>query len=282
MTFESLHIRRFAWLGVLVILAVLAAPVWAQSSPPGQVGGEDGPVNATCPVTTDEAVDPRFTASYEGKTIGFCCRKCLTKFQADPAAYVANLPVSFSQAAQDSEDPHEHADHDESHEHADEATPASANAGTHEAEHDHEHSHESEGRSKLAVWIGKLHPPATHLPIGLLIGAAVAEIGMIFTRKEWFRLAAGFCLVLGTLGALGAATLGDRGLVARHPGVLPADVSGQVRITSGVLVPGQSVLHNKPCRRCGLLRRRPCVWDQSLCMVNTDDQTYLRWARACS
>lgn len=208
MTFESLHIRRFAWLGVLVILAVLAAPVWAQSSPPGQVGGEDGPVNATCPVTTDEAVDPRFTASYEGKTIGFCCRKCLTKFQADPAAYVANLPVSFSQAAQDSEDPHEHADHDESHEHADEATPASANAGTHEAEHDHEHSHESEGRSKLAVWIGKLHPPATHLPIGLLIGAAVAEIGMIFTRKEWFRLAAGFCLVLGTLGALGAATLG--------------------------------------------------------------------------
>lgn len=208
MTHETIRFRRFPWLGVLVMLAVLAAPARAQSSPPDQPGGDDGPVNAMCPVTTDEPVDSRFTVQYEGHAIGFCCRKCLTKFQADPAAYVANLPVSFAPAAQDTKDPHEHTDHDESHEHADEATPASANAGTHETEHDHEHSHESEGRSKLAVWIGKLHPPATHVPIGLLIGAAVAEIGMIFTRKEWFRHAAGFCLVLGTLGALGAATLG--------------------------------------------------------------------------
>lgn len=206
MTFETFHFRRIAWLGVLLMLAVLVTPAWAQSSPPEQSGGDDGPVNATCLVTTDEAVDPRFTAVYEGKTIGFCCRKCLTKFQADPTAYVTNLPASFSPAAQDAGDPHEHADHDEGHEHADVAPPASANAGTHEAEH--EHSHESEGRSTLAVWIGKFHPPATHVPIGLLIGAAVAEIGMIVTRKEWFRHAAGFCLALGTLGALGAATLG--------------------------------------------------------------------------
>ncbi|MEZ6212606.1 MAG: hypothetical protein R3B46_15400, partial [Phycisphaerales bacterium] len=159
MTPDALVQRRFGWLGVLVMLAVLAAPARPQSSPPDQPGGDDGPVNAMCPVTTDEPVDPRFTVEYQGHTIGFCCRKCLTRFQADPTTYVANLPVSFSPAAQDTGDPHEHADHDEGHEHADVAPPASASAGTHDAQHDHEHSHESERRSKLAVWIGKLHPP---------------------------------------------------------------------------------------------------------------------------
>lgn len=119
MTPDALVQRRFGWLGVLVMLAVLAAPARPQSSPPDQPGGDDGPVNAMCPVTTDEPVDPRFTVEYQGHTIGFCCRKCLTRFQADPTTYVANLPVSFSPAAQDTGDPHEHADHDEGHEHAD-------------------------------------------------------------------------------------------------------------------------------------------------------------------
>lgn len=206
MALETLCIRRFAWLSVLVALAVLAAPAWAQSSPPDQPGGEDGPVNAMCPVTRDEPVDPRFTVEYQGHTIGFCCRKCLTKFQTDPTAYLANLPASFSQ--NESRDQHAHEAHEEGHEETADDSAEPSDSDQHVDDDEHAHTHETAGRSKLAVWIGKFHPPATHLPIGLLIGAAIAELGVITTHRTWFRHAAGFCLVLGTIGAVLAATLG--------------------------------------------------------------------------
>lgn len=207
MTFETFGIRRLAWLSVLVMLAVLAAPAWAQSSPPDQPGGEDGPVNAMCPVTTDEPVDPRFTVEYQGHTIGFCCRRCLTKFQTDPTAYLANLPASYSQN-ESGRDQHAHEAHEEGHEEAADDSAAPSDSDQHEDEDEHAHTHETAGRSNLAEWIGKFHPPATHLPIGLLMGAAIAELGVITTHRTWFRHAAGFCLVLGTIGTVIAATLG--------------------------------------------------------------------------
>lgn len=207
MNLLDLRFACTARLGVLATLAVLTTQVWAQSLPPDRHGGGDGPVNAACPVTTDEPVDPRFTVEYQGRTIGFCCRKCRTRFEADPSAYATNLPVSFSQAI---EHDHQHApdEHDDAHQHADEPPAAAADDGTHEEHHELAHAHDLSGRSNLAVWIGKFHPPATHVPIGLLIGAAIAEIDMIVTGKPSFRHAAGFCLTLGALGAFGAATLG--------------------------------------------------------------------------
>lgn len=207
MTPETPCIWRFARLSVLVTLAVLAAPAWAQSSPPDQLGGEDGPVNAMCPVTTDEPVDPRFTGDYQGHTIGFCCRKCLTKFQSDPTAFLANLPASLSQN-ESGRDQHAHEAHEEGHEEAADDSAEPSDSDQHEDEDEHAHTHETAGRSTLAEWIGKFHPPATHLPIGLLIGAVIAELGVITTHRTWFRHAAGFCLALGTIGAVIAATLG--------------------------------------------------------------------------
>lgn len=47
-------------------------------------------VNTVCPVSGEE-IDKAFTATYEGKTYSVCCKRCLTKFQKDPAKYVKNL-----------------------------------------------------------------------------------------------------------------------------------------------------------------------------------------------
>lgn len=64
------------------------------------------------------------------------------------------------------------------------------------------------GAGRLLVWLGKFHPAAVHFPIALLLGAALAELLSIRFANGLFRDAARFCLWLGTLGAVGAATLG--------------------------------------------------------------------------
>ncbi|MBZ0171807.1 MAG: hypothetical protein K8E66_05460 [Phycisphaerales bacterium] len=227
MNIQTIRLIRPGWIGVLVAMAVFPLVVRGQSPSLEGVGEGGGPVNTMCPVTTDEEVDPRFTVEYEGVTVGLCCRKCRTKFEQDPSAYVANLPVSFSQAgmAQDHReeppDGHEHAASDE---HAQDASGDEGDVPRADAEvqhqdetpdhadggdgHDHAHSHDSASRSRIAVWIGKFHPPATHLPIGLLIGAVVAESGLIATGRVMFRHATTFCLVLAGLGAIAASLLG--------------------------------------------------------------------------
>ncbi|MDE0897309.1 MAG: hypothetical protein OSB10_12080, partial [Planctomycetota bacterium] len=48
------------------------------------------PENATCPVS-GEPVDPVFTVTHEGRTIGFCCANCPKSFIEDPAKYLAIL-----------------------------------------------------------------------------------------------------------------------------------------------------------------------------------------------
>ena len=190
----------------------------------------EGPINAMCPVTTDEEIDPAFTIEYEGQTIGFCCKKCRRKFDEDPQAYLAELPmlqaVSMTMPADNGhDDGHDQADGDDhapsagDHSHADseadEAHDESGQAGSEHGhddgqEHDHAtgHGKSKSGIAKLIAWLGKFHPPATHLPIGMLIGAALAEGLFIITKRELFRSAGIFCVVIAGFGALGAVTLG--------------------------------------------------------------------------
>ena len=47
-------------------------------------------VNAKCPVS-DHPIEAGFTAVVDGKTVGFCCDKCLAKFNKDPKAYAAKI-----------------------------------------------------------------------------------------------------------------------------------------------------------------------------------------------
>jgi len=169
-----------------------------------------------------EPVDPRFTVIYEGKAIGLCCHKCRTKFEADPAAYIENLPaplaspVGIDRHESGVERPRDaHEQHDgHANEHDGAGLPAAAQSENAPAEPDadrpaeHVHSHDTAARSKLAVWIGNFHPASTHLPIGVILGAAVAEGLFMFNRNPYFRHAAAFCLTLGTIGALVTAILG--------------------------------------------------------------------------
>ncbi len=187
------------WIGAAVGLAVLVLSVRAQPLSPEGIGDRGAPVNVMCPVMPDEPIDPRFTAEYNGKTVGLCCRKCLTKFRADPDRYIADIPELQPTASDVPEDPRTAIDHADEHAQAKQPT-AQGDAG-----HDHA-DHESFPR--WITWIGKLHPPATHLPIGLLIGAIIAELGVIATGKDAFRNAAGFCVVVAALSAVVAAALG--------------------------------------------------------------------------
>ena len=48
------------------------------------------PENTSCPVS-GEPVDPVFTVTHEGRTIGFCCANCPKSFIEDPVKYLAIL-----------------------------------------------------------------------------------------------------------------------------------------------------------------------------------------------
>jgi len=47
--------------------------------------------NKVCPVTGEELDNDATTIEYKGKTIGFCCSKCESKFEKDPEKYMKNL-----------------------------------------------------------------------------------------------------------------------------------------------------------------------------------------------
>lgn len=66
----------------------------------------------------------------------------------------------------------------------------------------------AEGLMAYVYWLGNFHPPAVSLPIGLLLGAALAELLLIGTGRSIFAAAGRFCLWAGGLGALVAGALG--------------------------------------------------------------------------
>ncbi|MBL4697888.1 MAG: hypothetical protein JKX70_03545 [Phycisphaerales bacterium] len=188
-----------------------------------QSRASDGIINVMCPVTTDEEVDPMFTTEYEGQTIGLCCRKCRTRFEEDPEAYLAELPMlqsvsmttSVDESSHDDAQEHGHDEEQVEHDHDETAMDNhdEDSAGDHDEGEDHDHATDhgqstSSGLSKLIAWIGKFHPPATHLPIGMLIGAALAEGLFMMTKRDLFKNAGTFCLVIAGFGAMGAVTLG--------------------------------------------------------------------------
>jgi uncharacterized membrane protein/mono/diheme cytochrome c family protein len=78
---------------------------------------------------------------------------------------------------------------------------------------------------RLVKWMGRFHPVAVHFPIGLLLAAFLAEILGILSGRSWFFGAARYCIAVGALGALAAASLGwatagwpdaDTSLLAAH------------------------------------------------------------------
>lgn len=172
--------------------------------------------NQTCPVLTDQAIDPEQWVEYEGQRVYFCCPKCKRLFQRAPETYLGNLPqftvnsATAGGSAQGHDQPiHSHADasNGDEHGHSDAAT------GHDQQTDDHDHAahglgETGSGLARLIGWLGNFHPPSTDFPIALLISAAVAELLLMVTGRPMFDAAARFCVWLGSLGAVGAVTLG--------------------------------------------------------------------------
>lgn len=81
--------------------------------------------------------------------------------------------------------------------------------------HHHDHSDHGpdpfllkSGFGRFLVWLGKFHPAVVHLPIALLLAAALAELLSLGYEPTFFRNAVRFCLWAGALGAVVAACLG--------------------------------------------------------------------------
>lgn len=168
-----------------------------------------GPINSMCPVTTDEVVDLAFQTEYEGQVIGFCCRKCRTRFEENPESYLAELPMLLPVSMLSQDIGHEEGD---SHSHDSSMDDDHEDSFSHDdsEEHDHatDHGINESGLARLISWLGKFHPAATHLPIGMLIGGGLAEGLLIMTKKEIFRNASAFCVVVASIGAIAAVSLG--------------------------------------------------------------------------
>ncbi len=157
-----------------------------------------------CPVMTEEAVDSQFFTSYQGENVYFCCRRCKTKFEANPTPYLANLPASFEK----------------------ESSPA------------------LQTPPSLFAYLGKFHPAAVHFPIGLIFAAAMAQIFGWIRRKESFQHAMRFCLWLSipafglamTLGFAAEETVRVSGesanVLSRHEWA--AIISGSLALMAGV------------------------------------------------
>ena len=165
-------------------------------------------INSMCPVTPEEPVESWITTDYEGKTVGFCCKSCLRKFNANPNAYIQNLGLeqvdsSFGGDAHTSE----HAEHtnplseDSFHQH-------SYDDHSENFEHDHATDHASSETFNPWVLLGKLHVLSVHLPIALLPIAAILEFLGIYVRSRKLSFAARTNFTIGATSALVAASLG--------------------------------------------------------------------------
>ena len=56
--------------------------------------------------------------------------------------------------------------------------------------------------------LGQFHPLSTHIPVGLLFASLPAEFMWWLTRKPTWKAIVRFCVIVGALGAMSAATLG--------------------------------------------------------------------------
>jgi uncharacterized membrane protein/YHS domain-containing protein len=206
-----------------IISLALASPALAQpTQTPAQTIIENAAAssqaetgNMFCPVMTDEEIDPNFFSIYKGRKVYLCCKRCRTKFEADPEAYIANLPplvdtaslmtnASQTQTSTDTpaEDGHGQTDHE------DPATTTSA-----QGENDHaEHAKGATGITSLLSYLGRFHVLITHFPIALLSfgaffeGVSILGIGGSNAKSvsSIVRASIGF----GALGAVAAISLG--------------------------------------------------------------------------
>lgn len=70
------------------------------------------------------------------------------------------------------------------------------------------HYREATGFLKYVYWLGNFHPPATDMPVALILAAFLSEVLLMATGKTGFAVSTRYCVWVGGLAALGAACLG--------------------------------------------------------------------------
>ena len=232
----------------LMIVALLAAvglcmtaAVHAQSeanAPPESANADNAAsaekvlVNLECPMPGYEGEPVRADkfVDIDGRRVYVCCGKCQAKLSRAPEQYekqieqvyayssawvtqadlaAGTLPMFDPFAAAAAATP----DVPASEQSPAEAAGASADERVERAHDNHDdHDHAApEGAGivlRLVAWLGKLHPASVNFPVAMLIAAAFCELLMVTSRRIFFENAGRFCLWVGGIGALVAATLG--------------------------------------------------------------------------
>jgi YHS domain-containing protein len=77
----------------ILFMACTISVVYADCGMCSAASAKEGEIiNETCPVMGDKVDNGTpYKTEYKGKTIGFCCPACITKFKADPEKYMAKL-----------------------------------------------------------------------------------------------------------------------------------------------------------------------------------------------
>jgi uncharacterized membrane protein/YHS domain-containing protein len=171
--------------------------------------------NESCPVMPKTKAEADLWLDYEGQRIYFCHKVCKTRFGRAPEKYLANLPAAMQQAIREhqraaatSDQPTDTPEHP--HDHMTDHPPASGPARS-EIEGrgaDADHHQGTSSLRRVGQFLGRFHPVAVHLPIGLLLAAALAEALFAWTHAEWLSGAARFSVLLGAAAGGGAASLG--------------------------------------------------------------------------
>jgi YHS domain-containing protein len=98
-TTEEEHTMRT--FGITLLVALFAAAVFAGPQKPAATSG------LTCPVSGEAVKDLKKapTVQYEGRTIYFCCRRCVSEFNSNPAKYASKQLVKCPVGGETVNDP---------------------------------------------------------------------------------------------------------------------------------------------------------------------------------
>ncbi|MBI3834991.1 MAG: hypothetical protein HY287_11735 [Planctomycetes bacterium] len=154
-----------------------------------------------CPVMPDQEIDPAVYSDWNGRRVYFCCRKCKKKFDANPGRYTVEL-AKYQPAAMEKsrggrpDDPL-----------ADPAKADSLAKGS-PIRAVLPNASVSNRESSLVNWLGRIHPVTLHLPIGLLFGAALAELLFAWRKNSFHDHSARYCLWLAVLTGIPTGVFG--------------------------------------------------------------------------
>ncbi len=184
-----------------LLLLLLAAGF---ALPASSTRADDEPaLNTMCPVMPDEPVDPKITVVYRGKKIAFCCDNCLDMFNANPDAYLSELPQFRGAPAAPSDTPPTVFDRDG--ERASNAPGAAPVPRTSDSDDDDDAPAAASRRPLL----GRLHPAIVHFPIAAAPLALLGLLLWMWTRREAFARADVPPLFLGAAAAVAAYFSGN-------------------------------------------------------------------------